>query len=108
MSRWMVNGTTIVVPEQTFIDPQVQIGADTIIEPCTQISGQVVIGDNCHIGPHAVITGPISRITETDTIPGIREMAPNAAIEGRVWMVSTTPMIKPVRPIRKVDLYPTR
>lgn len=59
MSRWMVNGTTIVVPEQTFIDPQVQIGADTVIEPFTQITGKVVIGDNCHIGPHSVIVGPL-------------------------------------------------
>ena len=59
MSRWMVNGTTIVVPEQTFIDPQVQIGADTVIEPFTHITGKVVIGDNCHIGPHSVIAGPL-------------------------------------------------
>jgi bifunctional UDP-N-acetylglucosamine pyrophosphorylase/glucosamine-1-phosphate N-acetyltransferase len=55
----MVNGTTIVVPEQTFIDPQVQLGADTIIEPFTHISGAVVIGDNCRIGPHAVLQGPL-------------------------------------------------
>lgn len=59
MVRWMVNGTTIVVPEQTFIDPQVQLGADTIIEPFTHISGAVVIGDNCRIGPHAVLQGPL-------------------------------------------------
>lgn len=59
MSRWMVNGTTIVVPEQTFIDPQVQIGADTVIEPFTSISGPVVIGDNCRIGPQAVLVGPL-------------------------------------------------
>ena len=60
MSRWMVNGTTIVMPEQTFIDPQVQIGADTVIEPFTHISGPVVIGDNCHIGPNAVVEGPLT------------------------------------------------
>ena len=60
MSRWMVNGTTIVMPEQTFIDPQVQIGADTVIEPFTHITGPVVIGDNCHIGPHAVVEGPLT------------------------------------------------
>jgi bifunctional UDP-N-acetylglucosamine pyrophosphorylase/glucosamine-1-phosphate N-acetyltransferase len=59
MSRWMVQGTTIVMPEQTFIDPQVLIGADTVIEPFTQITGAVVIGDNCRIGPHAVIEGPL-------------------------------------------------
>ena len=60
MSRWMVNGTTIVVPEQTFIDPQVQIGTDTIIEPFTHIHGSVVIGDNCRIGPHAILEGPLN------------------------------------------------
>ncbi len=59
MSRWMVNGTTIVSPDQTFIDPQVEMGTDTIIEPFTHISGAVVIGNNCRIGPHAVIEGPI-------------------------------------------------
>lgn len=59
MSRWMIEGTTIVVPEQTFIDPQVRIGADTVIEPFTHISGAVVIGDNCRIGPNAVLEGPL-------------------------------------------------
>ena len=60
MSQWMVNGTTIVSPENTFIDPQVSIGADTVIEPFTHISGAVTIGDNCRIGPHAVIEGPLT------------------------------------------------
>lgn len=69
MSRWMVNGTTIVVPEQTFIDPQVRIGTDTIIEPFTQISGAVVIGDNCRIGPHAVLEGPLTIESGTTIAP---------------------------------------
>ena len=69
MSRWMVNGTTIVVPEQTFIDPQVQIGADTVIEPFTQITGAVVIGDNCRIGPHAVVEGPLQIASGTVVRP---------------------------------------
>lgn len=69
MSRWMVNGTTIVSPENTFIDPQVQIGADTVIEPFTFISGAVVIGDNCHIGPHTVLQGPLDVPTGTTIGP---------------------------------------
>jgi bifunctional UDP-N-acetylglucosamine pyrophosphorylase/glucosamine-1-phosphate N-acetyltransferase len=69
MSRWMVNGTTIVSPEQTFIDPQVQIGADTVIEPFTHISGAVVIGDNCQIGPHAVLKGPLELAAGTTVAP---------------------------------------
>lgn len=60
MTQWMVNGTTIVSPENTYIDPQVKLGADTVIEPFTSITGAVTIGDNCHIGPHAVIEGPLS------------------------------------------------
>ena len=69
MTRWMVNGTTIVVPEQTFIDPQVQIGADTVIEPFTHISGAVAIGDNCRIGPHAVLEGPLDVPSGTTVAP---------------------------------------
>ncbi len=69
MSQWMVNGTTIVVPEQTFIDPQVRIGADTVIEPFTHISGAVVIGDNCLIGPHAVLEGPLTIPSGTTVLP---------------------------------------
>ena len=69
MSRWMVNGTTIVSPENTFIDPQVQLGIDTVIEPFTYISGAVVIGDNCHIGPHAVLDGPLNIASGTTITP---------------------------------------
>ena len=69
MTVWMVNGTTIVVPEQTFIDPQVKIGADTVIEPFTHISGAVEIGDNCRIGPHAVLEGPLQIASGTTVAP---------------------------------------
>lgn len=54
-TRLMVNGVTIVVPEQTLIDPRATIGADTVIEPFTVIRGAVTIGSDCRIGPHAVI-----------------------------------------------------
>jgi bifunctional UDP-N-acetylglucosamine pyrophosphorylase/glucosamine-1-phosphate N-acetyltransferase len=69
MTRWMLNGTTIVAPDQTFIDPQVRIGTDTIIEPFTCISGAVVIGDNCRIGPHAVLDGPLNLASGTVVAP---------------------------------------
>jgi bifunctional UDP-N-acetylglucosamine pyrophosphorylase/glucosamine-1-phosphate N-acetyltransferase len=69
MSHWMVNGTTIVSPENTFIDPQVRIGADTVIEPFTHISGAVEIGDNCHIGPNSVLEGPLTLASGTKVGP---------------------------------------
>ncbi|MSR58360.1 MAG: glycosyl transferase family 2 [Planctomycetaceae bacterium] len=56
-STLMADGVTIVDPAQTTIDLRARIGADTVIHPCTTISGPAVIGANCRIGPHAHI-GP--------------------------------------------------
>ena len=49
----------IEVPEQTVIEPQVEIGADTVIKPFTSITGHVKIGADCVIGPHVVLEGPL-------------------------------------------------
>ena len=59
MDRLMRGGVTIVDPSQTVIDPVVKIGRDTIVFPLTSITGEVVIGENCRIGPHASLTGPL-------------------------------------------------
>uniref|UniRef100_A0A7C2K252 Glycosyl transferase family 2 n=1 Tax=Schlesneria paludicola TaxID=360056 RepID=A0A7C2K252_9PLAN len=69
LTQLMVAGVTIVVPEQTFIDPRAQIGADTVIEPFTVIRGQAVIGGDCRIGPHAVIDGPVHIPSGTTIAP---------------------------------------
>ena len=47
----MVKGVTIVDPETTYIDDDVQIGQDSVIYPCTVIEGKVKIGKSCEIGP---------------------------------------------------------
>ena len=47
----MRNGVTLIDPLQTYIDPDVQIGQDTIIYPGTILTGRTVIGDDCQIGP---------------------------------------------------------
>ena len=44
-------GVTIMDPDSTFIDSEVEIGRDTIIYPFTWIEGQTKIGENCEIGP---------------------------------------------------------
>lgn len=54
----MLDGVTIEDPLQTSIDAGVRIGRDTLIKPCTVIEGDVVIGDNCTIGPHTWLRGP--------------------------------------------------
>jgi len=47
----MMNGVTMIDPEQVYIDPQVSIEPDCIIEPMTIVKGKVSIGRNCIIGP---------------------------------------------------------
>jgi len=47
--RLMDEGVTILHPEQTYIDADVQIGADTVIHPNCYILGHSVIGKNCEL-----------------------------------------------------------
>lgn len=53
--KLMANGVTIYRPETTVIDADVQVGADTIIEPFVQLLGNTHIGENCHIRSYSVI-----------------------------------------------------
>jgi bifunctional UDP-N-acetylglucosamine pyrophosphorylase/glucosamine-1-phosphate N-acetyltransferase len=47
--RHMLAGVTIVDPDLTQIDAEVQIGQDTTIEPFTTIKGATRIGDGCTV-----------------------------------------------------------
>ena len=49
--EWLLNGVTIIDPDQTYIGTDVTIGTNTVIEPGTIIKGASVIGEHCHIGP---------------------------------------------------------
>jgi bifunctional UDP-N-acetylglucosamine pyrophosphorylase/glucosamine-1-phosphate N-acetyltransferase len=53
--HWMSTGVTIIDPITTFIEPDVLIGQDTIVWPNTYLQGQSVIGDDCTLGPNAII-----------------------------------------------------
>jgi bifunctional UDP-N-acetylglucosamine pyrophosphorylase/glucosamine-1-phosphate N-acetyltransferase len=51
----MLAGVTIEKPETVTVDPAVEIGIDTIVEPFAQILGNTVIGENCRIGACAIV-----------------------------------------------------
>jgi len=53
--KYMLSGVTIKNPGSVFIEPGVEIGKDTIIEPFTLISGKTKIGEKCLIGPFTQI-----------------------------------------------------
>jgi bifunctional UDP-N-acetylglucosamine pyrophosphorylase/glucosamine-1-phosphate N-acetyltransferase len=49
----MRNGVTIVDPATTYLEPEVIIGADSIVRPNTSIGGASVLGERTRIGPNA-------------------------------------------------------
>ena len=49
LERLMLEGVTIVNPENTYIDLDVRVGKDTIIYPNTFIEGNTEIGEECLI-----------------------------------------------------------
>lgn len=51
----MAAGVSIYRPETCVIDPEVEIGADTILEPFVQILGATRIGSNCRIRSFSII-----------------------------------------------------
>jgi bifunctional UDP-N-acetylglucosamine pyrophosphorylase/glucosamine-1-phosphate N-acetyltransferase len=51
----MADGATVFYPQTCVIDSDVQIGADTVIEPFVQILGSTKIGSDCRIRSYSVI-----------------------------------------------------
>ncbi len=49
-------GVTILMPDTVFIEPQVEIGKDTVIYPNTVLRGNTVIGTDCVIEPFVYLT----------------------------------------------------
>ncbi|HYE98313.1 MAG TPA: bifunctional UDP-N-acetylglucosamine diphosphorylase/glucosamine-1-phosphate N-acetyltransferase GlmU, partial [Planctomycetota bacterium] len=53
LERHMDAGVTVVDPSTTFIEDDVEIGQDTVIQPFTVIRHGVRIGKGCEVGPFA-------------------------------------------------------
>ncbi|MBI2252975.1 MAG: bifunctional UDP-N-acetylglucosamine diphosphorylase/glucosamine-1-phosphate N-acetyltransferase GlmU [Armatimonadetes bacterium] len=55
LEELMLNGVTILDPENVYIDKTVKIAKDTVIYPFTFIEGKTEIGEGCTIGPFSRI-----------------------------------------------------
>lgn len=53
--RLMASGVTIFRPDTCVIDSEVEVGADTILEPFVQLLGKTRIGSDCRIRSYSVI-----------------------------------------------------
>ncbi len=52
----MKDGVTITDPDATYIDEDVVIGPDTVIEPGVSLRGRTSLGSGCRVGPYSTIT----------------------------------------------------
>ena len=59
VQKHLDNGVEVVDPQTTWISPETEIGADTVILPNVYITGKNKIGKNCKIGPFAHIRGDV-------------------------------------------------
>jgi len=55
LEELMLGGVTIVDPASTWIDVDVEIGRDSVIEPGCAIQGPSRLGERVHLRPHCVI-----------------------------------------------------
>jgi bifunctional UDP-N-acetylglucosamine pyrophosphorylase/glucosamine-1-phosphate N-acetyltransferase len=70
VERHMANGVTFVDPENVYLDTDVEIGADSQIDPGVVITGRSRLGEGVHVKAHCVI--------ESSALDDDVEMGPSA------------------------------
>lgn len=88
--HWLENGVSIIAPEVTYIDIGVSIGLDSVIWPNTYLEGETNIGQNCTIGPNAIVREAIigdgcrieQAVVEHSTIASGTQIPPFSHING--------------------------
>jgi bifunctional UDP-N-acetylglucosamine pyrophosphorylase/glucosamine-1-phosphate N-acetyltransferase len=58
-ARLMARGVTILDPRTTYVEPDVEVSAGTVIHPNTYLQGRTRIGVGCQIGPNSTIVDSI-------------------------------------------------
>jgi bifunctional UDP-N-acetylglucosamine pyrophosphorylase/glucosamine-1-phosphate N-acetyltransferase len=57
--RHMLAGVTIVDPATTWIEPDVELEPDAVVQPFTQLRGRTRVAAGAEIGPHAVLVDAV-------------------------------------------------
>lgn len=78
--RHMLNGVTIIDPNNTYIGPDVEIGADSIIYPGNFIVGKTIIGENNILKSNNFVENAI--IGNNNVIGPMTNIRPETIIEG--------------------------
>jgi bifunctional UDP-N-acetylglucosamine pyrophosphorylase/glucosamine-1-phosphate N-acetyltransferase len=75
----MQDGVTLVDPRATYVDVDVRVGRDTLIEPGCVIRGDTVIGERVHLKAHSVIEW--SRIGDDAIVGPCAHLRPGTRLE---------------------------
>ncbi len=69
-AQHMRDGVTIVDPETTYLEPELEIGSDTVLYPNTTIARLSKIGKSCVIGPNTRLSHAVlgERVTARESI----------------------------------------
>jgi bifunctional UDP-N-acetylglucosamine pyrophosphorylase/glucosamine-1-phosphate N-acetyltransferase len=59
LQELMLSGVTITDPATTYVEVGVTVGQDTTILPNTHLTGATQIGEDCVIGPNAVVSNTV-------------------------------------------------
>ena len=78
----MLSGITMVDPSTVYIDDNVEIGVDCLIEPNVYIEGPCRIGSGCHIGPSVKIVA--SNIGDNCEIGPFCYIRPGTVLDDKV------------------------
>jgi len=55
VERWMREGVTVVDPATTWVDTDVTLGKDVVLEPNTLLRGTTTVADRARIGPNCLV-----------------------------------------------------
>lgn len=78
LDRLMSEGVSIVDPASTFIDVDVEIGRDSLIEPGCVIQGASVLGERVHLKPHCMIEA--SQIGDDSVLGPAAHLRPDSVL----------------------------
>ncbi|WP_285730012.1 bifunctional UDP-N-acetylglucosamine diphosphorylase/glucosamine-1-phosphate N-acetyltransferase GlmU [Nocardiopsis sp. ATB16-24] len=82
LTRHMLAGVTVVDPATTWVDAQVAIGRDAVLEPGTRLRGATVIGEDAVVGPRADLRDTVvgEGATVSETTADRAEIGPGATV----------------------------
>lgn len=80
--KWMLAGVTMINPDTTYIESDVKIGSDTVIQPNTYLRGETIIGEDCEIGPDTTVIDSVVG----DQVHLIASLLEEAQLADRVTM----------------------